>query len=328
MKRLSLLRLAAAVLLTASAACTVSSRRDHAAIRNEAVPREPDYTLASQWYTADRGGAADIFYIPSTSTFDYRPGDSTWCHYADTYTDSLRRGMTLEMQGVDLLIGGNLNFRAPYYRQCSMESFTGDSLRDARLELPAGDVRRAFAHYLTRINPDRPFILAGFSQGAFLALRLMEEMDDAAYARMVAAYLIGIPVPSSRLAACPRIRAARGADDTGVTVCYNSVRDASCADGLRSALCINPVNWSTGGEPAVLDTEPSPFIPLDRQQKQHLEVALDTASNLLFVSGYVSDDYILPLFGREGNYHSREIWLYRQQLRDNMQNRVNQFLKQ
>jgi hypothetical protein len=49
-----------------------------------------------------------------------------------------------------------------------------------------------------------------------------------------------------------------------------------------------------------------------------MTVHLDKASGLLFVEGFTAQDYILPLIGVEGNYHSREIWLYRQQLRENM----------
>jgi hypothetical protein len=36
---------------------------------------------------------------------------------------------------------------------------------------------------------------------------------------------------------------------------------------------------------------------------------------------------MLPLLGIEGNYHTREIWLYRQQLRKNMELRANRFLQ-
>ena len=72
-------------------------------------------------------------------------------------------------------------------------------------------------------------------------------------------------------------------------------------------------------------TEPTPLLPVDQQKKDTLKVHLDTASNLIFVSGYTATDYVLPLIGCEGNYHSREIWLYRDQLRENMQQRVSAF---
>jgi hypothetical protein len=289
------------------------------------VPAEPNYDKPSQWYVTDRHGQADIFYIISTETGDYLRTDGSTCHYADTYADSLRAPLLGEMKGVDTLLSGRLNFYAPYYRQCSLQSFGSDSVARERLPLAVDDVRRAFAHYLKNNNQGRPFILAGFSQGAVIALQLMSEMNDETYARMVAAYIIGTNISQEMLDNNSRIRPAQGADDTGVTICYNSVRDASCALWPRSAVAINPVNWRTDSQEATLVTEPTPLQPVAAQQKDTLTVHLDTASNLLFVSGYSATDYVLPLIGKEGNYHSREIWLYRHQLRENIQQRVSAF---
>ena len=55
---------------------------------------------------------------------------------------------------------------------------------------------------------------------------------------------------------------------------------------------------------------------------------LDPTTRLLFVDGYTGTDYVLPLIGKEGCYHSREVWLYREQLRLNMALRADSFLKQ
>ena len=289
------------------------------------IPAEPTYDDASQWYITDRQAEADIFYVISTETGDYPSADGSLCHYADTYADSLRLPLLSEMEGVDTLLSGRLNFYSPYYRQCSLQSFESDSLARQRLPLALDDVRRAFAHYLKHQNQGRPFVLAGFSQGALIALELMREMDDSTYSRMVAAYIIGTNISQEMLDSVPRIRPAQRADDTGVTICYNSVRDASCTLWPRSAVAINPVNWRTDSQEATLVTEPTPLQPVATQQKDTLAVHLDTASNLLFVSGYSATDYVLPLIGKEGNYHSREIWLYRDQLRENIQRRVSAF---
>ncbi len=292
------------------------------------LPKEPDYADASQWYVTDRGGEADLFYIISTETGDHRLSDGAWCHYADTYADSLRHLMFSEMEGVDTLLSGSLNFFSPYYRQCSLQSFTTDSMAALRLPLAVDDVRRSFRHYMTHLNGGRPFILAGFSQGAVILLELLKEMDAATYGRLVAAYAIGTSIPQTMVDACPQIVAARTADDLGVTISYNSVRDAASALWPRSAIAINPVNWQTDATPAVLVTEPTPLLPVVSQQKDTLSVHLDSATNLLFVDGYRADDYMLPLIGKEGNYHSREIWLYRHQLRANMSRRAANYLKQ
>ena len=260
---------------------------------SDALPNEPDYSDSTQWYMNDRGGQADLFYIISTETGDYTRSEGTLCHYADTYNDSVRGPLRGEMTGVDHLLSGNLNYYSPYYRQCSLQSYASDSLTQARM------------------------------------LELLKEIDDSAINRMIAAYVIGATV-SDDDARHPHIMAASRADDTGVTICYNSVRDAGCAlpHFEYSAMAINPVNWRTDDTPATLTTEPSPHIPADRQQKDRLTVRLDPTTRLLFVDGYTGTDYVLPLIGKEGCYHSREVWLYREQLRLNMALRADSFLKQ
>ena len=282
----------------------------------EQVPAEPDYRDTTQWYITDRQAAADVFYIISTETGDYVLPSGETCHYADTYGDSLRAPLYGEMLGVDTLVSGHLNYYSPYYRQCSLQSFMSDSLTTARLPLAVGDVRRAFQYYLEHLNGGRPFILAGFSQGALIMLELLKEMDDRTFGRMIAAYALGVTITEKH----PRIVPATGADDTGVTICYNSVREATCTmrGWERSDVAINPVNWRTDSTSATLITEPSPLLPVAEQKKDTMSVSLDTATGLLTVRGFTAEDYVLPLLGVEGCYHSREIWLYRDQLRQNM----------
>ena len=285
----------------------------------EALPIAPNYDEVSQWYISDRQSQADVFYIISTETGDYTLAGVPY-HHADTYNDSLRAPLYSEMLGVDTLVSGRLNYYAPYYRQCSLQSFGSDSLMAARYPIALDDVRRAFKHYLSHYNQGRPFILAGFSQGAMIMLQLLQEMDEATFQHLIAAYAIGVSISKEQLAS-PHIIPAIGADDTGVTICYNSVRDARNAVsriGENNVVAINPVNWRT---------DATPLLPVDQQQKDTLTVHLDQASHLLFVEGYTATDYVLPLFGMEGNYHTREIWLYRDQLRDNMALRAATFLK-
>ena len=283
------------------------------------VPAPPVYADATQWYVEDRSAPVDIFYIVSTETGDYTLGGRP-CHHADTYNDSIRVLLYGEMKGVDDILCGNFNFYSPYYRQSTLQAFTSDSLVDSRMPLALADVRRAFAYYLAHLNQGRPFILAGFSQGAMAVVDLIEHMDSAVYSRMVAAYVIGWRITDADLARTPYLRPAQDSADLGVTVCYNSVRDNGCAIPMISEgnrMAINPVNWSIDATPAVL------VSPLSADT---LTIALDTASLLLHVGGYSRSDYVLPLIGREGNYHSLEISLYRQTLRRNVALRAERFL--
>lgn len=295
-----------------------------------ALPAAPDYNDMTQWYMQDRNAEADIFYVISTETDDYQLPGSPVFHFADTYNDQVREAFYGEMAGVDYLYSGNLNYYSPYYRQCTMQAFMTDSVLSMRLPLSEEDVSRAFRHYLKHMNGGRPFILAGFSQGAMLVLHLLQEMDSATYDRMIAAYVIGANVPQRLVDACDRIVPAQGADDTGVTICYNSVRDPGCVLHLLgddNAVAINPVNWRTDATPATLVTVPSPGQQEGVQRADTLTVRLDPATHLLLVDGFTGTNYVLPLFGKEGNYHTRELWFYREPLRENMALRAASYFK-
>jgi len=290
----------------------------------EPLPVKPDYNDSTQWYVTNHQGKADLFYIVSTETGDYEINGKIY-HLADTYNDSVRAPLYGEMLGVDTLLSGSLNYYAPYYRQCSLESFADKRFND-RFDVALGDVRRAFNYYINHQNQGRPFVLAGFSQGALLVLKLLQEMDGSTYDRMVAAYVIGASISKEELAQNTHIKAAQRADDVGVTICYNSARDTNSALWGKSEVAINPVNWRIDETPAVLVTETSPLLPLDKQVKDTLTVHLDIPSGLVLVEGYTGTDYQMPLFAKEGNYHTREIWFYRDELRANMKLRTEMFL--
>lgn len=275
--------------------------------KGDIVPDEPDYSDTAQWYIADRDAAVDVFYIVSTECDDYTLGDKPM-HYADTRNDSIRSLLYGEMEGVDRLLAGELNYYSPYYRQVTMETYTSDSLVDARMPLAYGDVRKAFDYYLEHYNNGRPFILAGFSQGAMAVVDLLKSMDDSTYSRLVAAYVIGYKVTDTNA----HIRPAKDSADLGVTICYNSVRDNICAVPILSdgnLMAINPVSWRTDATPATL---------IDPRYGDTLTVTLDTTSLLLHIDGYKRNDYMLPLIGCEGNYHCLEISLFSEVLRRNI----------
>ena len=296
------------------------------------VPEAPVYSDTSQWYIVDRQAPVDLFYIVSTETGDYTINGLP-CHFADTYNDSIRQFLEGEMVGVDKILThpappqpsspegrGNLNFFSPYYRQCTLQSFTSEETMQSRLPLALDDVRKAFAYYLAHFNNNRPFIMAGFSQGAIAVIDLLKQMDSATYSRMVAAYVIGWRITDDDLSQTNHIRPAKDSTDLGVTVCYNSVRDNSCAIPMLSEgnrMAINPVNWHTDATPATL------VSPISSDT---VTVTLDTSTLLLNVDGYSRTDYVLPLIGREGNYHSLEISLYRHCLRHNVALRAGRFI--
>ena len=283
------------------------------------LPPAPDYADSTQWYMVDRGGDADLFYIISTETGDHMIGEDT-CHFADTYDEVLRKMMLKEMTAVDSFYSRKLNYFSPYYRQVSMNSWVTREDAFTRLPLAMEDVKRSWDYYLKHLNQGRPFIIAGYSQGACGALTILNEMPDSVRSRLVAVYSIGFQVTQEDLDNHADMKPAQGATDTGVVINFCSVKSPESIFYLtsRNVACINPVNWRT-------DEEPATFVLYGKRQNDTLSVRCDTVSHHLIVDGYTRHR-IMPVIGIPGNYHNMELKFYYPYIRQNMADRVAAFM--
>lgn len=286
------------------------------------LPTEPDYADSTQWFIRHRGAEADLFYIISTETGDHLMGADT-CHFADTRDAYLRGRMAHEMHAVDSFYAGRLNYYSPYYRQVSMQSWATEEMAMARIPVAMADCLRSWDYYVRYLNQGRPFILAGFSQGAHAMMEILKRMPDSVASRMVAAYPIGYKVTREDTAACRHLRPALGATDTGVTIGFNSVKSPESEIPVVSrgnVFSINPVNWRT-------DTVSTPFVVYGRKKNDTLTVRLDPESRLLIVGGYTNDKP-MAVIGKPGNYHHLELKFYYPYIRQNMADRVAAYMHQ
>ena len=275
----------------------------------ERIPEAPDYDSPEAWYVTDRGADVDLFYISSTETFDTTVGRRIY-HHAQAADSAACPGIRAEMEGVDRIMGGDLNFYSPFYRQMSMETYLDTDLVDSRFPLAMDDVRRAFDYYVNELSDGRPFVLAGFSQGGEVLVELLKELPDSLQDHLVAAYVLGWRITQEDLAASTAIRPAQGPDDIGVTICYNSVDAPEHASAFVSGgntVAINPVNWCTDATPAVLFDS--------------LTVTLDPETKLLLVDGFEGTGYAWKPYFEDGCYHTFEIRWYGESLKENIAER-------
>ena len=145
------------------------------------------------------------------------------------------------------------NIYAPYYRQAdAVYALSLPPTQRSRLigDVPASDVIAAFSYYIEHYNHHRPFILAGHSQGSqvieFLLARYMKQ-HPAVYKHMIVAYVVGYSVTPSYLARYPFLRFAKGADDTGAIVSWNTEAPTIAAPNpvvLPGGISINPITWT------------------------------------------------------------------------------------
>ncbi len=279
------------------------------------------YSQPQLWYNLSEStdAAVDVFYVLPTCVWDWQTEDGTVVHYANLADSSQLEALRPSSELAESIFGQDCNFFAPYYRQITLNSWIqGDSVVSERFPQAVADVKSAFEYFLENLNNNRPFILAGFSQGGKCVVELLKGLSQEDYSRMVAAYVIGYRVTEQELEQYSgTIRPAQGSADTGVTVCYNSVESPSGISAVLSpsAICINPLNWSVTSESAVVSDSVS--------------VSVDTLNRVLIVEGLDAQAYYIPVLDPLlplGNYHLLELTLYEESLRDNVGRRVENFL--
>ena len=285
------------------------------------IPQEPDYSDSIMWITEDSdstGTGADVFYVVSTWEEDWMTPDSIVCHYADVWNPTHRERMAIEMNRAASYMAPGNRFFAPFYRHATIDAFLtrNEDTITARTRLAMHDVCEAFDHFQSRRNQNRPLIIAGFSQGGLAVVELLKHISDETYSQLAAAYVLGYKVTPEDTATCHRIRPAQGETDTGVTICYNTVKDIRYIQPIIAASCfgINPVNWRTDATPATLhDT---------------ITVTLSPEHHVLVVSGYSGAEYhpYKDLIN-VGDIHSCEPWLYSECLQRNIAVRAKHWKK-
>ncbi|MFA7677481.1 MAG: DUF3089 domain-containing protein [Candidatus Omnitrophota bacterium] len=213
---------------------------------------EPDYSQGSSWVAkADKPKkGVDVFYVYPTIYVGKEPKNM------DIFDPQLRsnaQGLLIAQAGV---YSPYANLFAPFYRQQSaatqsMEPNNGgkDAFADPLFIKGYKDVERAFDYYLKNLNRDRPFILAGHSQGSMVVINLLRNRfaDKKLQKRLVAAYPIGYSLTTKDLKQYPWIKLAREETDTGAVITFNT--QGPNAKGspvlLEGAVAINPLNWKT-----------------------------------------------------------------------------------
>ena len=228
------------------------------------------------------------------------------------------------------------NFYAPYYRQAALNVYRmGDGAAAPSFALAYQDVKAAFEHYLKQLNPDRPIILAGFSQGADMIVRLMKDKfgDPSLQERLIAAYVVGWRVTAEEINRYPQLRMARGEYDTGVIVSFNTEAPeltVSLSVPIKT-LGINPLNWKTTGEYADKSlNQGAVFTGYDGgvlEEIPHLTGAyLDPVRGTVKVTDVDAAAYppVLDLF-KSGEYHIYDYQFFYRNLQTNVRARIDAY---
>ena len=213
-----------------------------------AIPPAPDYAQKENWLACPPNpdpGKVDVFWVYPTVLMD----DSHWLQDVNDRETLGAAQRTIERQAS--VFAGKTNLYAPFYRQANLAVLSLDpKARDEVMKICLEDVGRAFDYYLKHLNLNRPFILAGHSQGSDMLIEMAVEKwgRTGAEDRLVAAYLIGWSITQEDLLENKALTICREARQINCFISYNSV-----APGLQDkaptilprAVAVNPISWKT-----------------------------------------------------------------------------------
>lgn len=296
------------------------------------------YSESGNWAyleTNEDDKVADVFFICPTV---YGGDDRTFnMSLDDEKTKESFLGATNMEKGI---YDEKCRFFAPYYRQAALNVYEMEIAdREKYLEIAYEDVKLAFEYYMDHYNDGRPIVLAGFSQGADLSIRLLKDCfaDDDTNKRLVACYAIGWSITEDELQEYSHLKFAEGETDIGVIISFNSeaedITDSLMIPEGTKTLSINPLNWKTDGTVADRSQNAGACFTdysgnIVSEIPQLTGAYIDKSRGALKITDVSPKDYpsVLSIFD-EGIYHLYDYQFFYRNLQQNVDARVDAYQK-
>ncbi len=318
----------------------------------ENVPAAPDYAKSLYWAAlptvkdaADSvplksglkdGQAfakADVFFIHPT-IYTQQPTIGTFEWNADVNDVALNQKVdnsTILNQAS--VFNGSCKVYAPRYRQAHYYSFvTQNQLEKQKaMDLAYSDVKAAFEYYLQNFHQGRPIVIASHSQGTAHAKRLLKDFFDDRPLRqkLVFAYLVGditgVPAQPDEF---KTIKPAKTPEEVGGFASWHTYLrgffpDKYVPNHFSTAACTNPLTWRLTEEYASQSLNKGgvglkfTFVPQLADAQVH--------QGLLWINKpYVKGRSLI----RNKVWHSADINLFWQSIRENVALRVENYIQQ
>ena len=228
-------------------------------------PKEPTYTDLEDWLVHPEKESknnflsantnlkrADVFFIVPTLFQDKK--ETSWNSniYNEEFSNILLQS-SIKYQSTAWLSSANLyspNYRQAHFRVFE-EKYWKNGGEDA-FEIAYSDIKKSFEVFLEKFNKGKPIIIAGHSQGAGHAKRLLKDFFDGKELsdKLIAAYLVGTKITEEDFF---DLELMNKPDQTGGYVTWNTykvLKDEKKYDltidrlWLSDAQVTNPITWS------------------------------------------------------------------------------------
>ncbi|WP_350285542.1 DUF3089 domain-containing protein [uncultured Croceitalea sp.] len=268
---------------------------------------------------------ADVFFVHPT-IYNNKGKNLPWNpSITDSVLNARVDNSTIKFQASAFNKAGRVF--APRYRQAHLSSYTSsDSLSAKRaFEFAYNDVKSAFEHYLTYYNNGRPVIIASHSQGTTHAGPLIKEFFDGTslQQQLVAAYLIGMPVPKNYFKS---IFPCESADGLNCTISWRTFKRGHLPEDVPlgdSILVTNPLSWNIDTT-HVLKVKNKGAVLRNFDKVLRRRVDAQVHNGILWAN---KPRFPWSFLFRRKNYHIADINFYYMNIKENAKGRVDKWLE-
>ncbi len=307
-------------------------------------PAPPDYSNLKYWaaspHKADASDQiplflkdekqellADIFFIHPT-IYDNEADSASWNAWLnDEKVNTETDNTTILLQAS--VFNGSCRIFAPRYRQANMEVFykMGTQRATEAFDLAYSDVKTAFQYYMKNENNGRPIIIAGHSQGALHAIRLLQEFFDGTplQKQLVCAYIPGYPIKSEDFKSIP---ASEKPEQTGCFAGWRSYLKGEMPKRAESekgnSICVNPLTWNTSTDWVSAEQHKGIMLNFESIVPNTLSAGIEPNSKILWVD---IPPQILEILEKKKDFHIYDFNLFWMNIRENVKRRIDAWLK-
>ncbi|NQZ78765.1 MAG: DUF3089 domain-containing protein [Ekhidna sp.] len=269
----------------------------------------------------------DVFFIYPTIYSKKQDPDHPW--FADVNDEKLNKAIansTIKNQAT--VFNASAKVYSPLYRQAHIGVYYVDdlALKVEALEWAYLDVKRAFEYYLKNWNKGRPIIIASHSQGTNHAVKLLREFfeNNKRMDQLVAAYIVGMPLDKGTFSYIP---SCENPSDIACWLTWNTYKKdyfPPTHDYLFvDALNVNPLTWKTDTTYASWGQNRGGILGNFKKIRPGLSDA-QNAHGMLWINKPKFFGNFLISWDR---YHIVDYNLFYLNIRDNVEERVESFLK-
>lgn len=303
-------------------------------ISRPGIANDPSLWLPDGAITAKAAEPAALFFVHPTTYLERE----RWNALLDDEESQDRAALFVRSQAS--AFNHVADIWAPKYRQAAFGAFLlKNADANQALDLAYGDVARAFDAFLGAVDPQRPIILAGHSQGSLHLLRLLVDRKDALKGRLVAAFVAGWPVglqadlPATGLPPCAR------PEQAGCVLSWQSFAEPANTALVTGAwagmpgltgrqrtagdiLCVDPISGTQSGRSDAIDN-PGTLVPTADLASAALvadRVSSRCDKGFLIIGGAIPamGPYVLP----GNNYHVYDYALFWGAVRSDAERRL------